>query len=79
MTLDDVDHYTAEQKAAIASSYQAHEREARTKGVPTLGSGRIFTCCRRDACMAAPHHAYTGPPFHLTDTFPRLGNRRFLP
>jgi hypothetical protein len=42
MTLDDVDHYTAEEKAKIAASYAPHEREARTKGVPTLGSGRIF-------------------------------------
>src|SRR6516162_7724006 len=42
MTLDDVDHYTDEEKAKIAASYAAHEREARTRGVPTLGSGRIF-------------------------------------
>jgi hypothetical protein len=42
MTLDDVDHYTAEEKVKIAASYSPHEREARTKGVPTLGSGRIF-------------------------------------
>jgi phage terminase large subunit-like protein len=42
MTLDDVDHYSAEEKARIAASYAPHEREARTKGVPTLGSGRIF-------------------------------------
>jgi hypothetical protein len=42
MTLDDVDHYSADEKAKIAASYAAHEREARTKGVPTLGSGRIF-------------------------------------
>ena len=42
MTIDDVDHYTAEQKAAIVASYPAHEREARAKGIPTLGSGRIF-------------------------------------
>jgi phage terminase large subunit-like protein len=42
MTLDDVDHFTEEEKAAIAASYAPHEREARTKGVPTLGSGRIF-------------------------------------
>src|SRR5262249_49213826 len=40
MTLDDVEHFTAEEKAKIAASYSAHEREARTKGVPTLGSGR---------------------------------------
>jgi phage terminase large subunit-like protein len=42
MTLDDVDHYSAEEKAKIAASYAAHEREARVRGVPTLGSGRIF-------------------------------------
>src|SRR5262249_1848637 len=42
MTLDDVDHYSPEEKEKIAASYAPHEREARTKGVPTLGSGRIF-------------------------------------
>lgn len=42
MTIDDALHYTAEQRAAIVASYPAHEREARSKGTPTLGSGRIF-------------------------------------
>lgn len=42
MTIDDAEHYTAEERQAIIDSYPAHEREARTKGVPTLGSGRIF-------------------------------------
>jgi hypothetical protein len=42
MTIDDVDHYTAEQKAAIIASYPPHEREARARGVPTMGSGRVF-------------------------------------
>jgi phage terminase large subunit-like protein len=42
MTADDVDHYSAEEKARIIASYPAHELEARTKGTPTLGSGRIF-------------------------------------
>ena len=42
MTIDDAEHYTQEQREAIIASYPAHEREARTKGVPTLGSGRIF-------------------------------------
>ena len=42
MTIDDVAHFTAEERAAIIASYPAHEREARTRGVPTLGSGRIF-------------------------------------
>jgi phage terminase large subunit-like protein len=42
MTIEDAEHYTPEQRAAIIASYPAHEREARTKGIPTLGSGRIF-------------------------------------
>lgn len=42
MTIEDVDHYSAEQKASIIASYPAHEREARAKGIPTMGSGRIF-------------------------------------
>ena len=42
MTIDDAEHYTPEQRAAIIASYPAHERDARTKGIPTLGSGRIF-------------------------------------
>ncbi len=42
MTIDDAEHYTAEQRQKIIDSYPPHEREARTKGVPSLGSGRIF-------------------------------------
>jgi phage terminase large subunit-like protein len=42
MTIDDVGHYSPEQKASVIASYPAHEREARARGVPVLGSGRIF-------------------------------------
>ena len=42
MTIDDVDHYTPEQRAAIIASYPSHERDARAKGIPTMGSGRVF-------------------------------------
>lgn len=42
MTIHDVDHYTPEQRAAIIASYPAHERKARTQGIPQLGSGRVF-------------------------------------
>ena len=42
MTIEDADHYTPERRAQIIASYPPHEREARTKGVPSLGSGRIF-------------------------------------
>lgn len=42
MTIDDVEHYSVEQKRRIIDSYPAHEREARAMGIPMLGSGRIF-------------------------------------
>ena len=42
MTIDDAEHYTPEQRAAVIAAYPAHEREARVKGVPAMGSGRIF-------------------------------------
>lgn len=42
MTIDDVEHYSVEQKLQIINSYPSHEREARTLGIPMLGSGRIY-------------------------------------
>lgn len=42
MTIEDAEHIPAEEKARIIASFPAHEREARAKGIPTLGSGRIF-------------------------------------
>lgn len=42
MTIEDAEHYTPEERARIVASYPAHEREARAKGIPTLGSGRVF-------------------------------------
>src|SRR5690606_17236251 len=42
MTIDDAEHYSPEERAKIVASYLPHEREARAKGVPALGSGLIF-------------------------------------
>lgn len=42
MTIDDAEHYTPEARAQIIASYPAHEREARARGIPTMGSGLIF-------------------------------------
>jgi phage terminase large subunit-like protein len=42
MTIEDALHYTKEQRKAIIASYPAHERDARARGIPVLGSGRIF-------------------------------------
>ena len=42
MTIFDVDHYSKEEAEQIIASYPPHEREARAKGIPTMGSGRVF-------------------------------------
>jgi phage terminase large subunit-like protein len=47
MTIDDAEHYTAAERARIIAGYPAHEREARAKGIPILGSGRTFQSRRR--------------------------------
>jgi len=59
MTIDDAEHYTPEERAKIIASYPPHEREARTKGVPTLGSGRVFPVPEEQInidAFAIPHH-----------------------
>lgn len=59
MTIDDAEHYTPEQREAIIASYPAHEREARIKGIPSMGSGRVFPVEEASiTCepFAIPHH-----------------------
>lgn len=42
MTIDDAEHIPIEERAATIAGFAEHEREARARGVPTLGSGRIY-------------------------------------
>lgn len=63
MTIHDVDHYTAEEKASIIESYPPHQREARSKGVPILGDGRVFEISEeRISCT----------PFEIPGYWPRI-------
>lgn len=41
-TIDDAGHYTPEERARIVAAYPAHERDARARGIPVLGSGRVY-------------------------------------
>src|SRR5215831_53302 len=68
MTIDDVEHYTAEEKQRIIASYPKHELEARTKGIPVLGSGRIFPV--EETKIAIEHRDF---PSH----WPRIGGMDF--
>lgn len=68
MTIADAEHYTAEQREAIIASYPEHEREARTKGIPQLGSGRVFTVSQSAISCAA---------FQIPDHWVRIGGIDF--
>nr|WP_318012061.1 terminase family protein [Mesorhizobium sp. CA7] len=64
MTIDDAGHYSPGQRAEIVAAYPEHEREARAKGIPVLGSGRIFPVAEETiACE----------PFKLPRWWPRIG------
>ena len=47
-TWDDVPHLTAEAKAELFASIPAYQRDARTKGIPQLGSGAIYQIADSD-------------------------------
>lgn len=42
MTLKECGLYTDEQIETLEASYEAYERDVRTKGIPIFGSGRVF-------------------------------------
>lgn len=68
MTIDDAEHYTPEQRDAIIASYPPHERESRARGVPSLGSGRIFP---------VSEELITCEPFDIPRHFVQLGGLDF--
>ncbi len=60
MQIEDAGHYTAAERAQRIAGYAAHEREARSKGIPMLGEGRIFPISdsdlEEDAIETIPAH-----------------------
>jgi phage terminase large subunit-like protein len=42
MTIEDALHFTAEERRLVIARYPAHERDARARGKPIMGSGLIF-------------------------------------
>lgn len=59
MTIEDAPHISPERRAEIIASYPPHEVEARTKGIPVLGSGRIFPVTEESISVEAfpiPRH-----------------------
>lgn len=64
MTIDDAPHISSEMRDAIVASYLPHEREARVRGIPMLGSGRVFP---------VPESAITCEAFAVPAHWPQIG------
>lgn len=59
MGFDDAPHLSPESKAKLLASFPPHERDARSKGIPQLGSGAIYPVPESDiivADFAVPDH-----------------------
>lgn len=68
MTIDDAGHFTEAERKTIIDGYPAHEREARTKGIPTLGSGLIFPVLEESIIVQ---------PFDIPKIWPQIGGCDF--
>lgn len=68
MTIDDAEHYTADQRLQIIASYPEHERKARTRGIPQLGSGRVFPIDEDEIRVE---------PFAIPPDWPQIGGMDF--
>ena len=62
-TWDDAPHMDAQQRKLIEEQYPAHQRDARTKGVPMLGTGRVFTIGDSEITI---------DPIHIPDHWARI-------
>lgn len=68
MTIDDAEHYSPERRAEIVAAYPPHEREARAKGIPVLGSGRVFPISEEDIVCE---------PFSIPEHWPQINGLDF--
>lgn len=68
MTIDDVGHYSDEQKARIIATYDDATRDARTRGIPVLGSGRVFNLAEDRVKI---------DPIRIPDHWARIGGMDF--
>ena len=62
LTWEDVPHLSEVDKQEMMKSYLPHEREARTKGIPSLGAGLIYPVLENE---------YVVEPFQIPDFWPR--------
>lgn len=67
-TWDDAPHLTEKDKERLRGAYPDYEIEARTKGIPMLGEGRVFGVSEKDIKC---------DPFEIPPYFARIGGLDF--
>lgn len=65
---DDVPHLSEQTKRELLASTPAHLRDARSKGIPVLGSGAIFP---------VPEESIKVAPFRIPEFWPRINGLDF--
>jgi phage terminase large subunit-like protein len=68
MTIEEAPHISEAERARIIASYPTHEREARARGAPLLGSSRIFP---------VPEDGIAVEAFEIPRQWPRIGGIDF--
>jgi len=68
MTIDDAGHFTPEERAAIIARWPEHERDARARGVPMLGGGRVYPI---------PEGDILEPAIQIPEHWPRIAGIDF--
>jgi hypothetical protein len=68
MTIEECEHFTPEERADIIASYLPHERDARARGIPIMGSGRIFPISQE---------AIEVEPFQIPDYYAQIAGIDF--
>jgi phage terminase large subunit-like protein len=68
MDIEEVEHYSPEEVERVIAGYLPHEREARSKGIPILGSGRVFN---------VPEELISIQPFDIPKHWPQIGGIDF--
>lgn len=68
MTIHDVEHYAPEARARVIAGFPEHERDARSEGIPMLGSGSIYPVSTKSIVV---------DPFTIPHYWPRIGGIDF--
>lgn len=63
MDIEDAGHFDSEERDMVVASYPSHEREARSRGLPLLGSGLVFQI---------PHSTIEVEPFDIPNFWPTI-------